>query len=133
MKRIGYLLFITLWTSIVFGQEIDSLGINNNPLLNLHESSFLESQFESELFDFKDKRIAFYKSLSGIQSKQEFFIDSRERIISGHKLPLQTIELSSEEKIETGGFDAIIVSWSKKQVTPKMKESIIEKLIKAST
>ena len=33
MKRIGYLLFITLWTRIVFGQEIDSLGINNNGTL----------------------------------------------------------------------------------------------------
>jgi len=133
MKKIGYLLFIVVWTNILFGQEVDSLGVNNDPLLNVYESSFLESQFDNETLELNDKRIVFYKSLSGIQSKQVFFSDSREHILNGHKIPLQIIELSNKEKTETGGFDAIVVSWSKFQLTPKMKEKIIEKIKKAST
>ncbi len=133
MKKIGYLLFIVVWTNILFGQEVDSLGVNNDPLLNVYESSFLESQFDNETLELNDKRIVFYKSLSGIQSKQVFFSDSREHILNGHKIPLQIIELSNKEKTETGGFDAIVVSWSKFQLTPKMKEKIVEKIKKAST
>lgn len=130
MKKIGYLLFIVVWTNIVFGQEVDSLGINNDPLLNDYEASFLESQLDNKSFGLNDKRIAFYKSLTGIQSKQVFFNDSRKHILNGHKIPLQVIELSTKEKSETGEFDAIVVSWSKFQLTPKMKEKIVEKIKK---
>ena len=133
MKRFGYLILITFLTNIVFGQNIDSLGIDNNLLLNKYESEFLKNQLESESFDFTNKKVAYYLSLVGLQTKKEFFIDSKKHTNNGHNLSLQIIVLNSEEKIETGGFDAIIVAWSKKQVTPKMKENILKELIKAST
>ena len=133
MKRFGYLILITFLTNIVSGQNIDSLGIDNNPLLNKYESEFLENQLESESFDFTNKKVAYYLSLVGLQTKKDFFGDSKTRTSNGQSLSLQIIVLNSEEKIETGGIDAIIIAWSKKQVTPKMRENILKELIKAST
>ena len=130
MKKVGYLLFYLFWSNIVFGQVIDSLGVNKYPLLNSYESNFLVSQLENESFDFENKKIAFYKSNAGIQSKQDFFEDSIEHIRIGHKIPIQIIELTPQNKSETGGFDAVVVSWYKFILTPKMKEKIIEKLKK---
>ncbi|NCA87065.1 MAG: hypothetical protein EOM83_16130 [Clostridia bacterium] len=133
MKRLGFLFLITFLTNIIFGQDINSLGVDNNPLLNIHESEFLKNQLELESFDFSDKNVAYYFSLVGVQTKMEFFSDAKKHLSSGNSLSLQLVMLDSNEKIETGGFDVIIVAWSKKQVTPKMKEKMIEKLKEAST
>ena len=135
MKKACSIIFIILWSNLIFGQEIDSLGLDNNSLLNKYESAFIKNQFEKDsiIFDFTDKRIAFYEGLTGFKTKKEYFDDCREWLENGQDGALQIIILSEAEKKESGGFDAIIVAWSKKAVNPKMKSYLIEELKRAST
>jgi hypothetical protein len=135
MKKAQNIIFIMLWTNLIFGQEVDSLGLDNNSLLNRYESAFIKNQFEKDsiIFNFTNKRIAFYQSLTGFKSKQEYFDDCREWLENGQNGALQIIILNESEQKESGGFDAIIVSWSKILITPKMKSKLIDELKRAST
>ena len=133
MKTIQFILFLTIILSkFAIGQDSDCLGIDKNNILNKHESLFLTKQINNS-FDFNNKKIAFYKSLVGYQSKQDFFKESKEFIKKGQTLSLQIIILTETEKNETRGFNAILVSWSKKTVTTKMRNKLIDELKKAST
>jgi hypothetical protein len=135
MIKIRNIILLMLWTNLIFGQEIDSLGLDNNSLLNKYESAFIKNQFEKEniFFDFTKKRIAFYQSLTGFKTKQEYFNDCREWLENGQDGALQLVILNETEQKESGGFDAIIVAWSKKLVSPKMKSYLIDELKRAST
>lgn len=103
MKRTYYVLILILFsTNVLFGQIIDSLGIDNNLLLNRDESLFLNSQFKEMKgsFDFNNKNIAFYLSLVGYQQKQEYFKQAKEYLEKGQimSMALQLIILNEEEK-----------------------------------
>ncbi len=52
MKRIGLLTFISLLTNIAITQDLDSLGIDNNPILNIHESEFLLFGFHQQIYNY---------------------------------------------------------------------------------
>jgi hypothetical protein len=135
MIKVQYIIILILWTNLILGQESDSLGLDNNSLLNRYESTFISNQFEKEniVFDFNNKRIAFYYSLIGFTTKQEYFEESKDWLGKGQNISLQIIILDVSEQKYTGGYDAIIICWNKRNITQKLRLELIEDLKRAST
>jgi len=133
-KNIFVLSLLILLSSVLHGQEIDSIGIDNNPDINYQESKFLNSQLGQirDTFDFKNKRVAYYLSLVGYIQKQEYFKEAKQSE-NGQNMSLQLIVLNESEKEMTNGFDVIIIAWHKFTITPKFRKILIKELIKAST
>jgi len=94
---------------------------------------FLKFYFETTRpYDFNGKTIAFITGKTGnkIKTKKEFFDDVRRWTSRSTKVPTLLIELSKAEKIESGGYDAILGYWVKH--TKKIdREKIIKKLKKS--
>lgn len=120
-----------------FGQQvlIDSCGTNDSPSLNSHEVQYfnksLENQRNQSGFDFRNKKIGFaYGNFGkGIISKKEYFDKwGRDYYRSGHGVVDILLVLTNEEKLKSGGYDAIVVSWSKTGIYGKHRDKLIEKL-----
>jgi hypothetical protein len=134
-KNILTLSLIILLSSVLHGQKIDSIGIDNNPDLNYQESKFLNSQLINvrDTFDFKGKKVAYYLSLVGYIQKQDYFKEAKQYAEKGQNMSLQLIVLNEYDKETTKGFDAIVVAWDKFIITPKFRKFLIKELKKAST
>jgi RNase H-fold protein (predicted Holliday junction resolvase) len=94
------------------------LGLNNDEELSINEANFFNKSFfkEKKEFDFKNKKIGFFNGNNGsrLWSKKEYFDDLKQRASENRFGPLgYLIILTEEQKTETGGYDAVIVSWSK--------------------
>lgn len=120
------------FTITLFGQSTDSLGIDNNVILNRHELEFLNTSLHNsrDTFDFANKKIAFVTGSSGSKliSKQTYFLACVRPWTDKGSLP-QTlfVHLTPEEKQKSKGYDAIVMSWVK-LFTDKQKKRIIEQL-----
>ncbi len=129
-------------TQICLGQEIkiDSCGIDNSLSLNQYEVQYfnqeLENQRKRSEFDFNGKLIGFaYGNFGkGLHSKREYFDKwGKEYFRKNSNVSNQLIVLTEEEKFNSGGYDAIILSWSKLKLSRKDKNRIIRKLEKTAT
>lgn len=144
MKNI-FLFFLTLIFSLNgFGQEnsveiqtedkyqnLDSMGINNEPYLNMYEVDFFNNIFlkQRKEFDFNKKKVAFLTGGSGktLSDKKKYFDLEKERLSRGYSGNGGTlIILDEEQRKETGGYDMIILYWSK--ILPTKKQLV--KLLK---
>jgi len=102
------------------------LGLDNSSALTYYESEYFDTQFKGKDFDFKNKKIGFFFGNYGssIQTKKEYFNRMKERLSHNYSASMDMLLiLSEEQKVESSGFDAIIVTWSKilvKSATPKM-------------
>lgn len=106
------------------GNQLDKIGVNDSTLLNSYESVFLNEVFKDSLkmFDFTGKRIAFFKGGSAESSKKDYF-NMHKKHLSNENSPCDNGNLyifDEAEKKESGGYDAVIVYWSK-FVVPKKK------------
>ena len=136
MKNILLILFIPL-CSILQAQIVDSLGTNDDYHLNIEEAIYLNKSVDSQLgvFDFNNKRVIFSEGNSArIIPKSDYF----ERLVkpalrNGKDIVNLLYILSKEEKIDSGGFHAIIVAWSKTGLTKKRKKAIIKEMNKMVT
>jgi hypothetical protein len=104
--------------------HIDSLGKDKNPKLTNYESRYLNIVFSNSKndFDFTSKSVAFVTGNSGriISSKQQYFELEKHRIQQKSSLNGGTLlVLNEDEKVFSGGYDAVIIYWSK--VLPKRK------------
>ncbi|MEQ8623427.1 MAG: hypothetical protein RJQ00_13970 [Vicingaceae bacterium] len=135
MKQI--LIILTLLTNVCIGQEIviDSCGIDNSITLNQYEVDYfnqiLEKQINRADFDFQNKKVGFAYGIFGkvLITKKEYFDRwGKEYFLNDSQVANQLILFTKEEKNESGGYDAIIVSWSKTGVYGKHKENLIKKL-----
>lgn len=134
--RLLVILF-TLLTNICFAQEIkiDSCGIDSSAMLNQYEVNYfnqsLEKQRKRSGFDFQGKKVGFAHGNYGnvAISKKEYF-DHWGRKYYNDNLGVsnQLIVLTEEEKTQSGGYDAIIVSWSKILISKKYNEELIIKI-----
>ncbi len=124
-------------TKICLGQEIviDSCGLDSSTTLNKYEvkyfNQYLEKQRSRSTFDFQDKKVGFAHGNfgKGLISKKEYFnMWGKDYFENGSHVVNQLIILTEEEKQQSGGYDAIIVSWSKILVSGKRKERLIKKL-----
>ncbi len=113
-----------------FGQNLDSCGVDNNSKLTVFESKYLNEYLKNQrdTFDLTDKEIIFVtgSSASKIGGKKEYFSDIKEWNKNNSNIATNLIILTSEEKIESGGYDAILTYWvkflpNKKKIFEKMK------------
>jgi hypothetical protein len=125
------LLILTIGLS---AQTTDSLGLNDNPWLTKYESEYFNNQFKNQRndFDFMNKKIAFVTGSSGSRhlTKTDYFED----IKSGPKdneIADTPIFLTQEEKVKSGGYDVIMLSWVK-LLTEKRRRQIVDELKAAS-
>lgn len=108
--------------------QIDKMGVNDSLVLNNYESDYFNVVFKDSLsnFNFSKKKIGFIGG--GISSKCHYFKEERERYYSGKTTISSHLYIfEGEQKVEVGGYDAVIVCWSK-FVYPK--EEIIKKINK---
>ncbi|WP_291582851.1 hypothetical protein [Bacteroides sp.] len=108
-------------------EQLDKMGIDDVPLLNYHESTYLNMVFEKKRkdFDFTEKKIAFFGPGGLVFSdKQKYFDNSKKnkRIIQS-----DLHVFNKSEKEESGGYDAVITYWCKriyssKNLLKKLKE-----------
>jgi len=130
-------IILTLLTNVCIGQEIiiDSCGLDNSTTLNKHEVEYfnhsLEKQRKGSNFDFQNAKVGFaYGNFGkGLISKKEYFDRwGKDYFLKDSHVVNQLIILTEDEREDSGGFDAIIVSWSKTGVYGKHKERLIKNL-----
>ena len=97
-------------------EQLDQIGVDNSPLLNYYESTYLNVIFKDNIneFDFKEKKVAFIK-ISGENGKFHYF-DMQKKHINDKKSPCNNGTLyifNTSQKVESGGYDAAVVYWSK--------------------
>ena len=121
-----------LWVTGLFAQNSDSLGIDNNPLLNPSEVELFNLLLEESRdgFDFKDKKVAFITGSNGgtLVSKSDYFKNSIIPWIEKDSEPqMFMVKLTEVEKTKSGGYDVLVLSWVK-VFTPKTQERIVTQL-----
>lgn len=111
---------------------IDSCGIDNKPILNDFEITYFKLEFkELKDLNLKEKKFAFAKGNYGssIISKDDYFnFYGRKYFKENKKIANIIIKLNDKEKTISGGFDYIIVSWSKIVINEKKRKILILRL-----
>jgi hypothetical protein len=137
-----FIIIFTLLTNVCFGQEIviDSCGIDSLTTLNRYEIQYFNQSLEKQRmrsnFDFEDKKVGFaYGNFGkGLISRKEYFTRwGKDYFKNDSHVVNQLIILTEMEKEQSGGFDAIIVSWSKILVSGKNKDRLIKKIKEKSS
>jgi hypothetical protein len=131
--------FITTLLSVLtielFGQTVDSLGLDNNPRLNKYEADYLNKEFKDQRkdFDFADKKVAFITGSSAGKhwTKIEYFNELKERLKANSGITDSAIFFTPDEKANSGDYDVVVTSWVK-LLTDKRRRQIISELKAAS-
>lgn len=101
--------------------NLDKMGVDNSPILNDHEGRYLNFIFKIDPQDFNliGKKVGFSRS------KTDYFSWTRSNstTVGGSGLYI----FNATQKIESGGYDAAIVYWSKRlipvdEVVKRLKE-----------
>lgn len=135
MKILISTLIALFQASILFGQvsEVEKCGTDDNAHVNSYEAKYFNEVFKNKKgeFDFSGKVVAFYTGSSGttISVKSNYFKgleNSNNRDKDVHTWQAngtQLLILTDKEKNLSGGYDVILVSWSKllKQGRSRMK------------
>ena len=134
MKNYIRLLFL-LASANFYGHNLENCGLDNNPALTDDEAAFLNAYFgedeDAEGFDFKGKRVLIVSGANGyrIESKTEYFKDIKQRLQdAGMPVATTPIPLSDMEKIQSGGYDAVLTHWVDEPMTKEKKRNIIARL-----
>lgn len=114
--------------------QTQSSTSNGDEMLSTQEAELLNSLLEKSrnTFDFHEKKIAFITGSSGsrILSKADYFNNYiYPWLTNGKKPDIFMVELTAEEKNESDGYDAFVLSWVK-VFTDKRKKKVIEQLAK---
>jgi hypothetical protein len=113
--------------------ELYQLGLDDNPILTKLESDYFNEMFKERKanYIFDNLKIGFFYGNNGsrIQTKKQYFDLVKNRLGNCYSASNDiVIELTNEEKAESGGYDLIIVSWSKILPTEKSKKRMIKEL-----
>jgi hypothetical protein len=127
-----------IFNSFLMGQEklteniptdildcLTEVGTDTVSTLNVCESKYLNYRFQKDkgTFDFCSKKVAFFKGNAGtIQSTKKDFFDKEKSFIDIKGfLPLGSGQLIvfNENEAKQVGYDAVIVTSSKKILSPK--------------
>lgn len=98
--------------------KLDSMGTDGCLLLNPSESTYFNALFENSRqdFDFSNKKIGFLRGSNGstLSNKFNYFKDEKDRYKRNLTITQSSLEIfNAEQKKRSGGYDAVIVSWSK--------------------
>lgn len=115
----------------LFGQTVDSLGLDNNPRLNDYEADYLNKEFKDQRnnFDFQGKKVAFITGSNGgkLVTKTDYFNEVKSRLKDNYEITDSPIFLTEDEKKESGGYEVIVTYWVK-VLTPNRRKQIISEL-----
>ena len=132
-------LFIALILSFTinnfYGQNltIDSCGIDTLSQLNKYETSYLNKVFSLEKFNFENKIVKFrYANYGTIPiNKFDYFKFVKEwQKLNNTRIQEEIIILTSDEKVQYGEIDAIIICWSKFPITNKSRNKVLKNILK---
>lgn len=127
------------WDSIsyaYFFEQRKKCGLDNNPTLNELEAEYFNKIFSERRgeFDFTDKKAAFFRGSTGTtKSDKSNYFDSvkssnSEDVHEWQAGGTQLLILTEKEKELSGGYDVILVSWSKLLVKGKFRDRLVRKL-----
>jgi hypothetical protein len=107
-----------------------AMGVENCSSLNKYESAYFNILFKNSKndFDFNDKKIGFItgSNASTISDKSAYFEKEKKRYYKGLSIISGSLYVfNNEEKELSGGFDAVIVYWSKVKTS---NNALIKKL-----
>ena len=126
---------LSVLTIGLFGQTPDSLGLDNNSRLTKYEAEYFNSEFKDwrKDLDFADKKVAFLtgKTANKHLTKTDYFKEVKSSLKDNHGMTHSALFLTGEEKLKSGGYDAIVVSWVI-LLTDKRRRQIIDELKAAS-
>lgn len=145
MKKARVLLlhFIFLSSMNLFGQLRDfesvpkeilngmpRMGKDCSSILNKYESDYFNVIFKDKLkgFDLTGKKVGFFTGSNAgtLSNKQKYFEAEMKRFADKSSIISSDLYLfNNEQKNESGGYDAVIVYWSKVLVT---YEELVKKL-----
>ena len=112
------ILFYFLSSNFLWSQNTDSLGIDDNFILNKSESNYLNSYFKAwrDTFDFTNKKVAFLEGAAGeiISTKSNFFKRFiKEPIVKNNKVMIDFCVLRKEDRMSSGGYDVFLMQPAK--------------------
>jgi hypothetical protein len=99
-------------------EQLDKMGVDNSLLLNCYESAYFNIIFKDSLngFDFTNKKIGFIKAGSK-RNKSDYFKGEKERFYRNTTTTNGSLHIfNATQKAESGGYDAVIVYWSKRLI-----------------
>ncbi len=116
-------------------------GLDDGASLNQYEAEYFNEVFQDRRgdFNFTGKKIAYFTgSLGKSNSNKSTYFNNLKYANNGKDKTIhewqsggtQFIILTHEEKEKSGGFDAILVSWSKLLIHGKSRARLIKKLKK---
>ena len=129
-----------LITTHVWSQtsEIQQCGLNNYPTLSLVEANYFNEVFLDRRggFNFTNKAIAYFNGSDGTtrSKKSDYFgaikngMADKKNIHSWQAEGTQLLILTEEEKLTSGGFDVILVTWSKIRKEGRSRAQLVKRL-----
>lgn len=107
------------------------MGVDDLPLLNCYESAYFNAIFEKSRkdFDFVGKKVGFITGSNGKtkSSKASYFEWEKDRFKHHYSTNNGTLFIfDATQKEESGGYDAVIVHWSKMLVPAKDMVKILQ-------
>ena len=128
--KIYLAILISFLATGLFGQTIDSLGLDDNPQLTKYESDYFNKEFKDWIkdFDFTDKKIAFLTGSTANKhlTKTDYFNEVKSRLKDNYGMTHSALYLKKKKKLKSG-YDAIVVSWVK-LLTDKRRRQIMTEL-----
>jgi hypothetical protein len=127
-------LLLLLASAGIYSQGINNCGLDNNPALTDEEAAFLNDYFSREDksgFDFKNKKILIVGGSAGsrLEGKTNYFKSIKERMEqSALPIATQPYPFNEDEKIASGGYDAIVTFWVKVPITTGKIKRIIRRV-----
>jgi hypothetical protein len=134
MKHIFIILFSLTLTISIKGQaiNIDSCGLDNKYLLTKWEIEYFKASIKSlKSIDLENKMFAFAYGNYGntVIGKKDYFEKWRRDYYTRNSgVSNIVLKLTEEEKLLSGGYDYIIVSWSKTLPAGKSRKKLIERV-----
>lgn len=113
-------------------QDSDSLAVNTDTKLNIHEAAYFNTYFKTlrGSFSFSDQRALFYNR-GLLRSKVDYFneVERFKKESKGSTVHTSYYLLNAEEKILfDSNYDVIIYYWRKFQLTPEAVRSIAKRM-----
>ncbi|RYY16962.1 MAG: hypothetical protein EOO36_10415 [Cytophagaceae bacterium] len=102
----------------------DSLGRDALPLLNPSEATYFDSELQRQrgAFRFAGQRVAFFNDTR--RSNKQQYVQQW----GGRDVVNTLLVLTPAEKLQSGGFDALIVSWRKQGVSRGFRQRLVKQL-----
>lgn len=138
MKSLIVSIFVLFCSTFLFGQvsQVEKCGLDDNATMNVYEAKYFNEVFKEKKgkFDFSGKVIAFYTGSAGTtkSDKSSYFKgpkNSKDKSVHTWQAKgTQLLILTNEERSLSGGYDAILVSWSKLTKQGKSRTKLIKSL-----